>query len=392
MSKRPAGLKRLTSANLARFGADRLAEMLVEMADDDPIWKRRLKMELAAEAGAADLAAEIDKRLIMIAASRARVSWRKRPTLVRDLVSLRAMIVERLGALDARLALDRLIGWVSLYRGLVGRVKDPKGELQLVFEEAGPELAALSAAAHQAGEGAAALALSDAIIARPGDWSRWLHAADAVDRDLAKAVLSLVKAAPNAATAAMRPVLTRLADLAGDVETWTEAFTPAQRRLPEVGAEIAVRLLAAGRVDDARAALAAAQPKGAALARPEPAWERIHIAVLEAQGRRDEAQAARWALFERDLDAAALREILARLADFEDVVALEKAFAHAAAFPRFSAGLEFLIDWPALREAAAMLEARQGEILRAHPRIEEWAARLEARHQDAAEVLRGQRR
>jgi hypothetical protein len=399
MTKRPTGLKRLTPENLARLGVDRLAQMLVEMADDDPIWKRRLKMELAAEVSEGDLAAEIDKRLVSIAASRARVSWRKRPTLIRDLVTLRRTIVDRLAPLDGRLALDRLVGWFSLFRGLVGRVKDPKGELLSVFADAGPELGELASSTYRDGGAPAVSTLAPSIIARPTDWGRWLQAAESsLSPNLAKALLHELQ--QDVETTALRPVITRLADIAGDVDTWMSAFTPAQRKLPEVGAEIARRLVDAGRVAEARKALDDAQP-GAGPTRwgfgrtdspPQPEWERARIAVLEAEGRADEAQAARWAAFERDLSADVLREHISRLADFDDVEATEKAFAIAAAFPRFSAGLEFLMDWPALREAARMVEERQAEIVLSHPRLEEWAARLEARDPEAADLLRRRRR
>lgn len=63
-----------------------------------PDLKRRLRMELAAAMGAADLAPELDKRLVALESSKARVSWRKRPGLVAELETLRRMIVDRLGA------------------------------------------------------------------------------------------------------------------------------------------------------------------------------------------------------------------------------------------------------------------------------------------------------
>ena len=89
--KRPtvASLKRVTAANLAGLGADRLAEIIVEVAETRPDLKRRLRMELAAEQGPEHLAAEIDKRLGSIETSRGRVGWRQRPAFVRDLDALR---------------------------------------------------------------------------------------------------------------------------------------------------------------------------------------------------------------------------------------------------------------------------------------------------------------
>lgn len=75
------------------------------------------------------------------------------------------------------------------------------------------------------------------------------------------------------------------------------------------------------------------------------------IDLLEAEGRKGDAQTLRWTLFERDLSAHVLRDLRC-LPDFEDVEALDRAFAHAAAFPDFEAGLALLMDWPAHREAA----------------------------------------
>jgi hypothetical protein len=49
-------------------------------------------MELAAEQGADHLLTEIDKRLGSLETSRSKVSWRQRPTFLRDLDGLRILI------------------------------------------------------------------------------------------------------------------------------------------------------------------------------------------------------------------------------------------------------------------------------------------------------------
>lgn len=92
--------KTVSETNLATLGAERLAALLFEAANSDPNLKRRLRMELAAEISAADLAFELDKRLTTLATSRARISWRKRPALLADLNALRAIIIDRLAPLD----------------------------------------------------------------------------------------------------------------------------------------------------------------------------------------------------------------------------------------------------------------------------------------------------
>ncbi|HEY0053512.1 MAG TPA: hypothetical protein VGB49_08880, partial [Caulobacteraceae bacterium] len=53
----------------------------------------------------------------------------------------------------------------------------------------------------------------------------------------------------------------------------------------------------------------------------------------------------------------------------------------------FEAGLAFLMDWPALAEAQAMLVARAAEVDGASPRLADWASRLEARHPLGALIL-----
>ena len=126
----------------------------------------------------------------------------------------------------------------------------------------------------------------------------------------------------------------------------------------------------AGRIAEAEQALAASDPDAEAAGRaPAPAselgllaWTDAWIDLLEAKGDRDAAQAARWAAFARDLAAAPLRAYLRRLADFDDVVATDRAIALAMDFRPFTRALAFLVDWPALPEAARLIRARAAEI------------------------------
>ena len=167
-----------------------------------------------------------------------------------------------------------------------------------------------------------------------------------------------------------------------------------------MAADVARRLLAAGRVAEARAALEAAlapsslnrrwtfgrNPKDGP-PRLTPAWEAASIDLLDAEGRRDEAQALRWDLFERDLSAPALRDYLARLPDFDDVEALDRAFAHAALHPDFEAAMRLLMDWPAHREAASLVLSRPREARSLGATAADWASRLAQRFPDAADIL-----
>lgn len=400
MSKKPsaAAAKRLSQANLEALGADRLAALLMELGDSQPNLKRRLRMELAAAVGAGDLAAEIDKRLTALATSKARVSWRKRADLVLDLHVLRRMIAERLGELDATGAFARLWVFLDLSEDLGLRVKDPKGELAPVFLEAAADIAILAESSPDAAM-ATAPQLADILLRARPTWAAWLQVAlPPLGKPFSRAVLDAVNAARQArpALAPSGQVLRALADKAGDVDAFIETVSPRLLSDPATGAAIAIRLLADGRVDDAMAALRASDPtergKAPAFGRLAPdageeAWHAAHIEVLQAQGRDSTAQAERWAAFERTLSPDMLRAHLKRLADFDDVIATDRATAIAAGHPRFAAGLAFLMEWPALTEAATMVEKRPGDVEGKPEDLVAWAARLEGRRPLAALLL-----
>jgi hypothetical protein len=108
---------------------------------------------------------------------------------------------------------------------------------------------------------------------------------------------------------------------------------------------------------------------------------------LDAEGNAEAAQEARWRLFERTLSEEVLKALLARLPDFEDVIALERAFEIASTFGDAMKALAFLMNWPAHREAAAMILARRAELRGFSDDLPLWAGRLSARHPDAAVLL-----
>ena len=67
--------------------------------------------------------------------------------------------------------------------------------------------------------------------------------------------------------------------------------------------------------------------------------------------------------------------------------ALDRALAHAGTYADFETALGFLMDWPAHREAAALVERRIREVRAPLPLKADWAARLAQKYPDAAERL-----
>jgi len=151
--------------------------------------------------------------------------------------------------------------------------------------------------------------------------------------------------------------------------------------------EIARRLLVAGRAEEAWAAINAVDQDRLGWISVE--WEQTRIEVLEALGRADEAQAFRWACFERSLSPEHLRSYLKRLPDFDDLEAEERAIAHALSHPSMHHALGFLVTWPALDQAAHLVLTRADELNGDFYEILAPAAvALEAKHPLAATVLR----
>jgi hypothetical protein len=117
-------------------------------------------------------------------------------------------------------------------------------------------------------------------------------------------------------------------------------------------------------------------------------WEQVRLAILETLGRTDEAQSFRWACFEKSLNPAHLRDYFARLPDFDDVDAEERALSLALDYPNVHQALAFLVTWPALDKAAQLAVVRREQLDGYHYELLTPAAEtLAARHPLAATIL-----
>jgi hypothetical protein len=83
----------LNAKNLEALGAERLAELLIEISTGSAANKRRLRLELAGNNGSAEVAREVRKRLVSIARARTFINWRKVKALKKDLETQRMTIV-----------------------------------------------------------------------------------------------------------------------------------------------------------------------------------------------------------------------------------------------------------------------------------------------------------
>lgn len=187
-------------------------------------------------------------------------------------------------------------------------------------------------------------------------------------------------------TSTIRLALQEIADAQGDVDAYIAQYGEKTRKVPEIAAEIARRLLAADRPEDALQVIEAAAHRGNDW--PDFAWEDARIDLLEALGRGDEAQAARWSCFERALSADHLRAYLKGLPDFDDVEAEKRALDHAERHKSVLQALTFLVSWPDVERAARLVIRRAGELDGDHYEILSPAAdALADRHPLAATLM-----
>ncbi len=380
--------KTLNAKNLAALGADRLADLLLELVSGDAAAKRLLRLELASRSDGGNVAAEIRKRLATIAKSRSFVDWHKVRPLATDLDMQRSAIVKHVAPTAPAEAFDLLWRFLELAASVHERCDDSNGTIGHIFSEALDDLGAI---APQAKPDVRKLAdrVHAAIFAN--DYGQFDGVIGLMAPALGGEGLAMLKTRLEAESTTppkasdrkviaittrgpiqredfearykarrIQSALTDIADALGDADGYAARYSDEERSNPAIAAQIAERLLRADRPDDAMAALELAEPQTRG-GRHWPDWHRVWIDTLEALGRADEAQSARWSIFERDLDADYLRAHLKRLPDFDDEEAENRALAHVRQHPDFHQALDFLMNWPAPHLAADLVLQRHGE-------------------------------
>jgi hypothetical protein len=401
----------VATENLVRLGVERLASILMEFASELPAVKRRLRVELAGEAGGEIIAAEMNKRIIALRSARSFIDWQKRPDFVRDLELTRTTIAEKIAQTRPDLALDLMWRFMGLTAPVMNRVDDSSGTVGGVFRAACEDLGVLAAKARPDPH-----ALADQVFAAvmKNDYGEFDRLIRAVFPALGKVGITGLKARLTSAmpvqtrsdrydsrAAAVRGALQDLADGERDVDAYIELVPVGDRSRSAVAAGIGRRLLDAGRAAEAVTVLEAATPKkrtgrsdlddlmGFGWDGPDADWESVYLDALDATGHAEDAQRLRWAAFEERLSVDRLRAYLKALPDFDDVLAEERAMAHALGFRDFSTALHFFHTWPAHRQAAQLLLERHGEINgNLYYLLDPVARWLEGTHQLAATLLR----
>ncbi|MED5547365.1 MAG: hypothetical protein VYD90_19205 [Pseudomonadota bacterium] len=410
--------KTLNTTNLAALGAERLAALLIELAQGDAAMKRRLRLELASQGGGEDVAAEVRKRLVAIARARGFVDWRKIRSLAQDLETQRTAIMTHVAPSAPSEAFNLLWRMLEMAPSIHERCDDSNGIVGGVLEEVLTNLGEVAVPSGFSAERLAELVFTgtcdndygqfDGLISlmaptlgQPGlailktKFEALAKSPPVAPKGKARRIIGYGSQGPiyeddykaRHHTRLVKRTLAEIADALGDVDGFVALQSNDERTNPAIAAQIAQRLLDAGRADEALAALDQA-PAELREGGRWPEWQKVRIDALEAAGQPETAQHERWEVFERTLDAEYLKAYIKRLPDFDDMEAAERALAHARAFSGFHQALAFLVEWPALDAAAELILARPDEIDGDHYWLLTPAAEvLEPKHPLAATLL-----
>jgi hypothetical protein len=418
---------KLTLENLEKLGVKRLAQLLHEAALAVPTIKRSLATELAATGGTKQAASEIRKRLKALARSKAFVDWQNRGNLRDDLNAQLHLIELHISGQDAAEAADLLWEFMALANSVFERCDDSSGTIIGIFKQAIVMLGEVAVRA-KTDPGSLANKVSDCALIN--NYGQFDGVIPALQTALGSEGLNCLKRAMQEVLAEEKAAIPKseqkvfgwssqgpiyqhdirhstrkrsaqmalrdIADAEGDADAFAASYEAKTKKVPAIAADIAERLLKAGRQEEALAVLNGAdrdEKKSGKhdlmdFIQPDLSWEDIMIKTLEAMAEKNKAQAMRWQCFERYLSARHLREHLKKLEDFEDSEAEGRALKFVENHEIHKLALWFLVKWPALHHAARLVLRHAGKWDgNSYETLTQAAEALSGRHPLAATVL-----
>ena len=412
-----ASKKTLNAKNLEALGAKRLSELLIELSTGDAAAKRFLRLELAGELSPVEVGREVTKRLNAISRATTFIHWQNRKPLVDDLNTQLNAITKKIAPNDPVEAERLLWRFLGIAESVHDRSDDSSGIISGIFGDACDALGQVALEAKSDPEDLAEQVFQaiqkngygqvDGIIETlaPALGDVGLNSLKAKVERLAREPVEVppkdewevVAWGSNGKTYAhemwersrestVKLAMKNIADAQGDVDAFISQYDAKTRRVPAIAADIGARLLAAGRAEDALGFIERAETSGRGWVPPK--WHDVRINTLEVLGRSYDAQILRWQRFEQELDEDSLKAYIKKLPDFDDIDAEERALEFASNHPSLLIALSFLTRWPALDQAAAMVEQRARELDgNFYEILSPSAERLEEKHPLAAMLI-----
>ena len=374
MARRTANRTGINPESLEPLGAAALASVLVEHAKVDSVLRRKLRLLLASKEGSGKLVAEIEKRIRTIGRSKSQIAWERTKDVVQELDHLRETIAGQLASQDRAAAVERMWEFIGIGGDVLERTGDNYGTVEEIFGQAMVDLGRLCT--DLPGSDPTELARRVlSIVEGDGFGSSGAlirHLSEALEprgrAEIRAATKKALAAVPKSEAADRWQVderrhhlghrLALLADIEGDLDEYIAAMRESGMDAA-YAPDIAERLIRGGRPGEAIDWLKRSR-------RPFDDEDTTHIELvvdaLEALGKTEDAQAARWRYFEKTLNVESLRAYLKRLPDFEDFEAERKALEFAAKHCSVDTALEFFVAWPNLQRADEIVREREKEI------------------------------
>lgn len=410
--------KTLNKANLVQLGADRLADLVLELAEGSASLKRQARMALSAAQGSKDIAVDIRKRFVSLRRATSYVDWRKQRALVKDLSGLLSMIETHVVQDDPNEAFELLWSFLQLAPSFHERTDDSNGSIGDVMGYAVELISKVAPSIEQDPKLLAERILEAVADAGYGEFDGIIPAtADALGQDGLEHLKQITEAwaelPPTEAEIARFEgyglsrspeeivrdnkrstrsiILADVADAQGDVDAYMARYTAEQLTYGTIAPDVARRLLDANRVEEALEIITRSRSAEGkkTFQLHNYALDGVYEECLKRLGQHEELKQHLWAKFEYILSEDALRQYLKLLPDFDDMEAEERALDYAEQYKHLSTAITFLVGWPALDRAAKIIEQRASEIDgNSYYTLTDAAASLEAKHPMAATLLR----
>ena len=384
---------------MRQLGAKRLAEILWALSDGNTLLRRRLNLEVLGVQDLNELAKAIRRRIATIKRSKSRVTWKKIPDLATDLDMHLGAIALHLTPKEPEVALNLLWAFLQMSNNVLNRLNFGFDDIDLIFH------AAVDLLGETAGK--CTLDQSDTVDRTVqcmlenhfGQFNQLLEKVVPLLGDEAQNQLKDALHEQRNKYAADRSstgleylgnvtiALQKMADLQGDVDAFIALIDEDLRTHSDFAVDIAVgiaqRLLKAERASEALDYLEAANEHPIT-----QAWTDTYITALDAVGRHDDAQDARWTCFYDRRSRGHLRDYLKRLDNSAAFDAEEGALDLIADIPNPVEAMDFLFEWPDLRRAAELVIKRRNQFSSYYfEKTEASAERLETRFPLAATIL-----
>ena len=384
--------KTLNKENLLDLGAEKLAELVLDLVNGDANLKRRVRFELSAAQGPKDIAADVRKRLTSLRRATSFLDWRKQRAFVKDLYDLVEVIEEKIAPDLPSDAFELLWTLLSIAPTIYERTDDSNGNVGDVFSSA---MRAIENIASNVQLEPMTLAdrLLDAIVdAGYGEFDGIIPATAPI---LGNEGLEHLKSAtqnwsktppteqelegysdwgigtrsPEDIVQSIRDntssvILADIADAQGDVDAYMARYTAEQLTYGTIAPGVARRLLDANRVQEAMDVLERCEEseRGKPFRMLSYEFDKVYEECLEKLGQTDELKRYLWGSFEQTLSETSLRKYLKLCPDFDDVEAEEKALTFAESYQHLSTAVGFFLQWPDHKRAAKVIESRFEEL------------------------------